>query len=236
MAGRPWNYRHDDLALRGELYEPVGTPNGRAVLVVHEADGIGQNVRSRCELLASLGYVAAAADMHGGGQVLAAEDIPAALDRFRSDPALVRGRVGAALEALFETTGFRPSAVAAIGYCFGGFAVLELARDGAAVAAIVSFHGILTSAAPAAAGSVRAPILAATGALDPLVPPRDVAAFEEEMRAADADWHLLTHGRAYHSFTNIGVDGLDDPRMRYDPVADAMSWAAATAFLEARLR
>ena len=230
MAATPWIYHDGALELRGELYAPQGAPNGRAVLVVHEADGIGQNVRRRCEMLAALGYAAGAADMHGGGRVLAAEEILPALDRFRSDARYVRDRIGAAFDALRAETGLP---VATIGYCFGGYAALELARSGAAPVAVVSFHGILTSPAPASTGEIRSPILVATGARDPLVPDADVRAFEEEMRAAGADWHLLVHGNALHSFTNPGVDGLGDERMRYDPVADATSWAAALAFLEA---
>lgn len=203
------------------------------MLVVHEADGIGQNVRRRCGMLAGLGYVAAAADMHGGGRVLASDEVPAALARFRTDTALIRGRIGAALRALSARKGLPASSIAVIGYCFGGYAALELARSGEEPAAIVSFHGILTSPAPAGAGDIRTSILVATGALDPLVPPQDVRTFEAEMREAGADWHLLSHGRALHSFTNAGVGALDDPRMAYDPKADAVSWAAALAFLEA---
>lgn len=233
MAARPWDYRDGSIALRGELYPPQADPNGRAVLVVHEADGIGPNVRRCCERLARLGYVAGAADMHGGGKVLDAEEIPAALGRFTGDAALIRRRVGAAYDALLVESGLTASHVAAMGYCFGGYATLELARSGVAAAAVVSFHGLLSSPAPARPGDIRAPILVATGALDPLVPPEQVAAFEQEMRSAEADWHLLTHGRAYHSFTNEGVERLNDPRMHYDPAADAISWAAAMAFLDA---
>ncbi|MBV9843192.1 MAG: dienelactone hydrolase family protein [Sphingomonadaceae bacterium] len=233
MTGRRWMYADGAIELVGELYEPDGPPNGRAVLVVHEADGIGANVRRRCVLLAERGYVAAAADMHGGGRVLEPDEIPPAIARFRNDATLIRARVGAAFDALSVETGLPPARVAAIGYCFGGFAVLELARAGAPAAAVLSFHGILTSPRGAGAGEIRTPILASTGAMDPLVPPGDVSTFEQEMRQAGADWHLLTHGRAWHSFTNADVDALDDPRMRYDPVADAVSWSAALAFLDA---
>lgn len=229
-----WTYHHETLELAGEITRPEGPGNGRAVLVVHEADGIGGNVRRRCALLAGRGYVAAAADMHGGGRVLARpQEMHAAVAAFRADPALFRGRVRAALDALVEVTGFTPRRIAAIGYCFGGAAVLELARDGAGIAAVASFHGLLTTAAPARAGTIRAPLLVATGGRDPLVPPDDIAAFEAEMNAAGADWHVINHGRALHSFTNEAVDGLGDPRMGYDRVADAVSWAAAMAFLDA---
>jgi dienelactone hydrolase len=114
-------------------------------------------------------------------------------------------------------------------------AVLELARAGADLAAVVSFHGLLGSPAPARPGEVKARILACTGALDPLVPPDDLAAFQREMAAAGADWQLIVYGRALHSFTNPNVRGMGDPRMDHDPSADRQSWAAALRFLDEAL-
>ena len=229
---RAWTYRDGSQELQGELYEPRGVPNGGAVLVVHEADGIGPNVRRRCEMLADLGYVAGAADMHGNGRVLEGDEMMSALARFRADAQLIRGRVGAAFEALKAETDLPSTSVAAIGYCFGGYAVLELARSGVTAACVASFHGILVTPRRASAGELRVPILVATGVLDPLVPAEDVTAFENEMRSAGADWHLMKHGKAYHSFSNPTVDRLGDPRMGYDPVADAISWGALVSFLE----
>lgn len=230
MRAESWTYDDGAVELCGEIHRP-DNPDGGAVLVVHEADGIGGNVRTHCARLAALGYVAAAADMHGGGRVLEGAEMLAALDAFRGDPGYFRRRVRAGFDALCGLDGVDAARVAAIGFCFGGMAVLELARSGAPVAAVASFHGLLTSAAPARPGEVRARVLAATGALDPLAPPEDVAAFQEEMRTAGADWHLLVHGRALHSYTNAGVADLGDPRMAYDPFAHQLSWAALTSFL-----
>jgi dienelactone hydrolase len=235
MNAEPWAYNDGALALRGELYRPTARPNGAAVLVIHEADGIGGNVREHCDRLAQMGYLAAAADMHGGGQVLDGAAMTAAMDAFRSDPALLRGRARAAFEALCQLDGVAAERTAAIGFCFGGMAVLELARSGAPIAAVASFHGVLTTAAPARSGEVRTRVLAATGRLDPLVPPEHVAGFEREMDEAGADWHLLVHGRALHSYTNQAVAGLHDPRMAYDPFAHELSWAALVTFLAATL-
>jgi dienelactone hydrolase len=232
MSAKAWAYADDETKLLGELYPPRGAANGRAVLVVHEADGIGGNVRRHCAMLAELGYVAAAADLHGEGRVLQADEIPSALEAFRNDPPSFRRRVRAALDALCETAGTAPDRVAAIGYCFGGFAVLELARSGAPLAAVASFHGLLTTVAPARKGEVTARVLACTGALDPLVPPADLATFQVEMTAAQADWQLLVHGRALHSYTNADVDKLDDPRMAYDGPSARQSWAALLTFLD----
>lgn len=231
MTPQKLEYSEDDATLLGELYRP-DAPNGRAILVVHEADGIGGNVRRRCALLAEMGYVALAADLHGGGRVLDGDDMHNAVQGFLAAPARFRRRTTAGLDALAAETGLTPDRIAAIGYCFGGTAVLELARGGAELAAVASFHGLLTTRLPASPGAVRTRIAAFTGAMDPLVPAEDVAAFQAEMAAAGADWQLSIYGKAWHSFTNIGVQGSSDARMRYDPAADRLSWQSAIAFLE----
>jgi dienelactone hydrolase len=231
MAAQAWQYRDGPDELIGELYRPAGR-EGRGVLVVHEADGIGGNVRRRCAQLANLGYVALAADLHGGGRVLEGDEMRAAVEAFRADPECFRRRVRAGLDALASVPGVDPERLVAIGYCFGGLAVLELARSGAPVRAVASFHGLLTTKAPAEPGAIRAKVAAYTGAKDPLVPPEDIAAFQAEMMAADADWQLTVYGQAWHSFTNIGVKDSPDPRMGYDPDADRQSWVAALMFLD----
>lgn len=231
MTPRTLAYRDGGVPLEGELYRPAA-PNGRAILVVHEADGIGGNVRRRCALLAEMGYVALAADLHGGGRVLEGDAMHQAVQAFLAAPETLRRRTEAGLEALAREAGIARPHIAAIGYCFGGTAVLELARGGGDLAAVASFHGLLTTRLPATPGSVRARIAAFTGALDPLVPPEDVAAFQREMADTGADWQLSIYGKAWHSFTNIGVQGSGDPRMRYDPVADRLSWRSALSFLE----
>jgi dienelactone hydrolase len=233
--GEPHVYRAGDVECRGELYRPAGAANGGAVLVVHEADGIGGNVRRHSRRLADDGYIVLAADMHGDGRVLAGAAMQDALDRFRRDPDYLRGRIGAALGALADIDGVDARRLAAIGFCFGGFAVLELARSGAALAAVASFHGLLTTRRPAEPGTVRARIAVFTGARDPLVPPADVAGFQAEMMRADADWQMTIYGQALHSFTNRDVDGLGDPRMGYDARAHDQSWAALHGFLDGAL-
>ncbi len=210
----------------GELFRSE-SGDGRGVLVVHEADGIGGNVRRRCALLAERGWTALAADMHGGGRVLDGVAMAEAVQGFRADPERFRRRVRAGLDAL--ATVADPNRLVAIGYCFGGTAVLELARSNAPVRAVASFHGLLTTAAPAE--TIGCKVAAYTGAKDPLVPPEDIAAFQAEMSAADADWTLTVYGQAWHSFTNIGVKDSPDPRMGYDPEADANSWASAMRLL-----
>ena len=224
-------YRDGDIELRGIVERPR-EPNGRAILVVHEAPGLGDNARRRTSMLAELGYLALAADLYGGGRTYGGSEATERMDALRADPAVLRRRVGAGLDALTSLAAVPLGQGAAMGYGCGGMAVLELARAGAPVAGVVSFHGLLRSSAPAGRGEIRARLLACTGAKDPLVPLEDVTAFQEEMGAAEADWQLLVYGRALHSFTNRNVAGGADPRMDYDPSADRQSWAAALLFLE----
>lgn len=233
--GEPHIYRDGDKELHGELYRPTVRANGKAVLVVHEADGIGGNVRRHCAKLAELGYLAMAADMHGEGQVLTGDAMHHALEQFRTRPDLLRARVAAGFEALLTVASGDPSLCAAIGFCFGGFAVLELARSGAPIAAVASFHGLLSTTRPAEPGTVNARMAVFTGARDPLVPAEHISSFHQEMAAAGADWQLTVYGNALHSFTNRDVDALDDPRMAYDATAHALSWSALLDFLEASL-
>lgn len=230
--GEVLRYFDGALELHGEVYRPTGSPNGRAMLVVHEADGIGGNVRRHCAMLADLGYTVLAADMHGHGRVLEGAEMMAALERFRGDPDYLRARVRAGLEALLGLGVAGPEQTAAIGYCFGGLSVLELARSGASLRAVGSFHGLLTTNRPAVAGQAMPAIAVYTGALDPLVPPEHVAGFQAEMMAANADWQMCVYGRAFHSFTNKDVAALGDPRMAYDAQAHSQSWDALLAFLD----
>lgn len=182
-----------------------------------------------------MGYTVLAADMHGGGRVLEGDEMLAALERFRADPAALRQRARAALDELIAIAHVDAAQCAAVGFCFGGFTVLELARSGAPLAAVGSFHGLLTTKQEAQAGQKMARIAVFTGALDPLVPPDDVAAFEREMTHAQADWQVTTYGQAFHSFTNVDVATLGDPRMRYDAVAHKLSWKALNDFLDISL-
>lgn len=226
----PLIYQDGALGCRGELHRPDGAANGRAVLVVHEADGIGGNVRRRAAQFADLGYAALVADLYGEGRTFDGDSYREPMMALRNNPPAFRRRVQAGVNALAGAAGVGPERIAAVGYCFGGLAVLELARGGAPVAAVASFHGLLTSPAPAGPGAIRAKVFAATGALDPLVPPADVAAFQAEMGEARADWQLHVYGPALHSFTNVGVAGSPDPRMDYHAPSDRQSWAAMLAF------
>jgi dienelactone hydrolase len=238
LTTRTVEYRQGDTVLEGYLaFDPSGPARKPGVIVVHDWLGVGKDTRARVEQLARLGYVALAADIYGKGVRPAdAKEAAGLAGRYKGDRALLRARVRAALDELRRQPQVDAARVAAIGYCFGGTTVLELARSGADVAGVVSFHGGLDTPAPADARNVKAKVLVLHGADDPYVPPAQVAAFEDEMRAAGVDWQLVKYSGAVHSFT-IKDAGTDRSKgAAYDAAADRRSWEAMRAFLAEVLR
>jgi dienelactone hydrolase len=207
-------YRDGDAVLKGYLAVDDSFKAPRpGVLVVPEWWGLGPYAERRADQLAAMGYVALAADIYGNGTYTRDGQEAAKLSgRFKDDPKLLRSRVTAALEALKKQKGVDPSRIAAIGYCFGGTTVLELARSGAPIAGVVSFHGGLRTSEPARRGEILCKVLVCTGADDPHVPAEDVTSFEEEMRKSGADWQVVAYGGAVHGFTNPENGG--DPSKR----------------------
>jgi dienelactone hydrolase len=228
-------YRDGSLKLRGLLaYDEAIEGKRPGILVVHEAWGLGDHAMERARMLAKLGYVALAADMYGDRRMAA--DLPAAMEligELRTDPAKLRARAGAAIAALRAQPNVDGSKLAAIGFCFGGTTVLELARGGADLKGVVSFHGGLQTLAPAEPGAVTPKVLVCTGADDPMIPPAQVVDFENEMRTAGADWQVISYGGTVHSFTNpdagktVKLDGI-----AYNERTDKRSWAAMRAFFD----
>lgn len=230
-------YTHGETVLEGFLAYDDATPGQRpGVLVVHEWMGLGPYAQRRSEQLARMGYIALAADMYGKGIRATDHTEAAALAGiYRDDRRLMRERIGAALETLRRHPLTDTRRIAAIGYCFGGTTVLELARSGADVAGVVSFHGALDTPHPEDAGQIRGKVLVLHGGADPYVSPEQVAAFEEEMRAAQVDYRLITYERAVHSFT-VPEAGTDPSKgAAYDAEADARSWEAMLDFLRGLL-
>jgi len=161
------------------------------------------------------------------------EDMRGLVGDLRNEPTKLRARARAALAALASLPQVDPERLCAIGFCFGGSVVLEMARDGTDLKAVVSFHGVLATKAPALAGKVKASVLVLTGANDPLAPPDHVAAFGSEMRAAGvSDWQVITYGNTQHAFTNPAANGAFLPGTLYNAQSDYRSWAAMTRFLE----
>jgi dienelactone hydrolase len=225
-------YQHGNTTLEGYLAYDAAAPEKRpGVLIIHEWYGHNDYVRRRAEQLATLGYVAFALDMYGKG-VRAADAKEAAklAGLYKGDRPLMRARAQAGLDVLRKRPEVDPTRLAAIGYCFGGTTALELARSGADLAGVVSFHGDLATPLPARPGTVKAKVLVLHGADDPFVPPEQVAAFEEEMRKAGVDWQLVKYGDAVHSFTNPAA-GHDKSRgAAYNARADRRSFEAMKNF------
>jgi dienelactone hydrolase len=231
MQERILDYADGDLALHGFLATPDSGHAGSRplVLVVHEITGIQDHAKRRARMLAELGYVALAVDMYG--RAVDPSEIPELVRVFSETPGLLRRRVKAGLEAALRVPGVDAARVAAIGYCFGGKVALELARDGAALEGVVSFHGTLDTQEGVAAGGVRAKLLICHGADDPFVPPGMVETFQAEMRENGVDYQLVSYGGAQHAFTNRDVAGLNMPGIAYNEDADGRSWAAMRYFL-----
>ncbi|MBR1204465.1 MULTISPECIES: dienelactone hydrolase family protein [unclassified Bradyrhizobium] len=222
------DYAAGDASLRGYLaFEDRGVKRP-GVLVFHEGLGFGDFAMERARRLAERGYVAFAADMFGERRQAAdLQQAMTLIGHLRTNPATLRARARAALATLTALPEVDATRCAAIGFCFGGTVVLELARDGADLKAVVSFHGVLSTTQPAAAGRVRASVLVLTGADDPLAPSDQVAAFENEMRAAKvADWQVISYGNTLHGFANPAADGSIMKAALYDARADRRAWSA----------
>jgi dienelactone hydrolase len=216
------DYASEGRPLSGLLFRPAGALPRPGILVLHGGVGRGEHEEERARRLADLGYVAFAPDLFGEVFTSRARGVEV-IGALVAQPALLRDRVGAALAALRALPGVDASRTAAIGFCFGGLAALELARSGADVRCVVSFHGGLSAVAPAAAGTVQASILICTGAADPHVLPQHRAAFESEMTDARADWQMHVHAGAMHAFT---VRDMKLPGCAYQAAADRRSWQA----------
>lgn len=226
-------YRQGDVVLEGYLAYEKGKKGRPGVLVVHEWMGLNDYAKMRAEKLADLGYVALAVDMYGKGVRAADTGEAAALSgKYKSDRPLMRARIQAALDVLRGLPQVDSKRIAAIGYCFGGTTVLELARSGADLSGVVSFHGALDTPMPAQTGQVRAKVLVLHGGDDPLVPPEQVSAFEAEMRQAGVDWQLVAYGGAVHSFTNPAAGNDPSKGVAYDARTDKRSWKAMKGFFD----
>ena len=228
-------YADGEAVLEGYVaYDAAARGKRPGVLVIHEWWGLNDYARARTRQLAAMGYVAFAADIYGQGRRAATRAEAAQLaGPFRKDRALLRRRAACGLALLRRHELVDADKLAAIGFCFGGTAVLELARSGADLAAAVSFHGGLGTPRPASAGQIRAKILVLHGADDPGVPADEVAAFQAEMRSAKADWQMVFYGGTVHAFTNPAAGDDASRGAAYDERAARRSWTAMqTLFAE----
>ena len=226
-------YRDRDAVLEGYLaYNDDSQTRMPGVLIIHEWTGLGPYVEKRAEQIASLGYVAFAADIYGKGiRPSDPKDAAAQSAIYKKDRALMRERAMAGLKILQTDPLVDPSRIAVIGYCFGGTTALELARSGADLRGAVSCHGGLDTPEPGDAKNIKAKVLVLHGADDPHVPAKDLEAFENEMRDAGVDWQVVLYGGAVHSFTNPTAGSDPSKGNAYDAKADARSWEAMRSFL-----
>ena len=218
-------YKQGDTTLEGYLaYDDSFSGKRPGVLIVHQWMGLTDYEENRAAMLANLGYVAFCADIYGKGiRPQNFKDAGAEATKYKTDRALLRLRVNAGLDELKKCELVNTKNVAAIGYCFGGTTVIELARSGAELNGIVSFHGGLDSPTPADGKNIKCKVLVCHGADDPFEKPEDLAAFEKEMRDADVDWRLIKYGGAVHSFTQPMAND-NPPGAKYNARADKRSW------------
>jgi dienelactone hydrolase len=194
------------------------------VLVVHEWWGLNDYARKRTEQLAKMGYVAFAADMYGGGITTSDPQTASKWSAEIKETPLIRTRSQYALEQLKNHPRVDPKRIAAIGFCFGGTTVLELAWSGADLAGVVSFHGGLTSPKPEDMGHIKAKVLILHGAADPFNSHEAVTGIQDAMEKAKVDWQMIIYGGAEHGFTNPEADTYHIKGLAYSKTAAARSW------------
>jgi len=223
-------YAFEGKALTGFLaYDETASGPRPGVLIVHDAGGLGEHIKEKARRLAQLGYTAFALDLYGE-MAAGPQDALARIQALGGDIARWRAITLAGLDTLKAQPQTDGSKLAAIGYCFGGTTVYELARTGAELKGVVGFHSGLAPSS-GEARNIKGKVLTLIGADDPLIPPEARLAFEQELRAAKVDWQMSLYGNVGHSFTHPGMDG-SRPGFKYDAQADARSWAQMRAFFE----
>ncbi len=236
IEGKAVQYSSGGVVLKGYLaYDKIVTGARPGVLVVHEWWGQNEYVRKRARMLAEMGYTALALDMYGEGKEATHPDDAA---KFSSELMknfdVAKARFMAAMEFLKKQPTVDPDRIAAIGYCFGGGVVLNMARQGVDLKGVASFHGSLAAVKPAEPGHVKAKILVLHGADDKFVKPEQIEAFKQEMKAAGADFEFIAYPGAVHGFTNPDADEYGKKfnlPLAYNAEADKKSWEELKKFL-----
>ena len=219
-------YRVGEKSLTGYLADDDARGRGRpGVLVCHQGGGLTEHARERVRMLAELGYVAFALDMYGE-VAKSREQAMSLLGALSDNPPLLRARADAGLELLKSQANVDPKRLSAIGYCFGGAVVLELARSRDDLGSVVAFHPGLTNLPDKDDRKVACKVMVCAGVEDPLIPSEAREKFIRLMIAVGADWQFITYGNAGHSFTDRSVDALGMKGFAYHEPADRRSWAA----------
>jgi dienelactone hydrolase len=236
VEGKIVEYSAGGVVMKGYLaYDSNINGKRPGILVVHEWWGLNDYARKRARMLAALGYTALALDMYGEGKQATHPDDAA---RFSSELMknfdTAKARFMAAMEFLKKQPSVDPEQIAAIGYCFGGGIVLNMARQGADLKGVASFHGSLAAVKPAGLGTVKAKLLVLHGADDKFTTPDQIEAFKKEMKAAGADFRFIVYPGAMHSFTNPEADvyaKIFHMPIAYNASADNKSWEEMIIFL-----
>lgn len=235
---REIDYTSDKVVLKGSLaFDDALSGRRPAVLVVHEWSGLNEHARHNARRLAEAGYVALALDMYGYAiQAHRPKEALLLSTEIRTNLPLMQARFDAARDLLRTQPNVDPMRIAAIGYCFGGGVVLDMARAGEDLRGVVSVHGVLDTAAPAKAGALKAEVLVLTGGADPYVTRDQVDALDRELKSAGARYKIVTYPEAKHSFTNpaakeYGGKQFDMPGDEYNAAADQQSWLEILTFL-----
>ncbi|HEY6169787.1 MAG TPA: dienelactone hydrolase family protein [Verrucomicrobiae bacterium] len=226
-------YKHGDATLEGYLaYDDAVKGKRPGVLIVHQWKGAGDYEKKRAEMLAKLGYTAFACDIYGKGiRPTATSDAGAQAMKYKSDRNLLRARAQAGLDVLKKHPTVDAKRTAAMGYCFGGTTVLEMARANMGVLGVVSFHGDLAARPGMEGKAIKAKVLVCHGEADASVPPPVVAAFKEEMANAKADLKFESYPGVVHSFTDWRATASSG-NSRYDKTADEKSWQSMQDFFK----
>lgn len=224
------DYQVDGKTYEGWFVMPEGKTNVPVIVIAHAWAGLGDNEKQKAAIIArEFGYAAFAVDVYGKGKRGATvEENQALMNPLVGDRAELQKRLAGGLAAAKSQTGVDGSKAAAIGFCFGGLCVLDMARAGQDVLGVASFHGLFRPAENIPKPNIKAKVLMEHGWLDPMATPQDVLAIAKEFEGAD--WQLHAHGGAYHSFTTVGADNRDMGTV-YDADADRRSFAYLKTFL-----
>ena len=236
VVGREVDYHADGVTLKGYVaYDDSFKGRRPAVLVVHEWWGHNAYARHRADMLAKLGYTALAVDMYGDGkQAHHPDEAGKFAAEVNKNMPMARARFEAGMNLLKKEPTVDATEMAAIGYCFGGGIVLNMAREGVDLKGVASFHGMLSTNNPAQPGQIKTRIISFSGEADPMIPAQSVAAFKKEMDNAGANYRVVTYPGAQHAFTNPEADELGKKfklPLSYNVEADKDSWQQMTVFL-----
>jgi dienelactone hydrolase len=236
IVGKTVEYSAQGVVMKGYLAYDENVKGKRpGVLVVHEWWGLNDYARKRARMLEELGYTAFAVDMYGDGkQAMHPDDAGKFSSELMKNFEVAKARFMAAMEFLKQQPTVDPTRIAAIGYCFGGGVVLNMARQGVDLKGVASFHGSLSAVKPAQPGNVKAKILVLNGGADKFITPEQIEAFRQDMKSAGADFQFISYPGAVHSFTNPEAAELGKKfnlPIAYNADADKKSWIELEDFL-----